>query len=425
MKFLLLVLLTLSGLTVAKVFQVPLVKVESNMVQMIRKGTWPAYLKKMKARRLDLNLDGKGTYHTDAYDIHDMEYMANITIGNPEQSFLVVPDTGSADFWVIDHLCSAGSPPVCLQSKCDPGKVCTAFCPDKSCCKRKRVGPGEACKGKHFFDERKSTTYSEIPGRWSIFYGTGDATGFYGNDTVRIGGSGDDRLTIPGCKIGQAEVIAPFFATHKTEGVLGLAFSKLSSNPVAPVFERAFTLGLVDPVFTVYFKSMGYQSNGDVGGVFTFGGLDTEHCGDVIAYEKLTQTSFWQFKLRGVKAGQFSSQVGWEVFSDTGASLIAAPVEVANRITKELNATYNPDTELYYVNCYSKPSITLTIGENDYTIEAENLVIKINEDRCLLALFDFAPFIGPTWVLSDPFIRQYCNIHDMGQKAIGFAKAKK
>ncbi|VDK59490.1 unnamed protein product [Anisakis simplex] len=33
--------------------------------------------------------------------------------------------------------------------------------------------------------------------------------------------------------------------------------------------------------------------------------------------------------------------------------------------------------------------------------------------------------LGPHMILGDPFIRQYCHIHDFGNKQIGFAKPKK
>lgn len=31
---------------------------------------------------------------------------------------------------------------------------------------------------------------------------------------------------------------------------------------------------------------------------------------------------------------------------------------------------------------------------------------------------------GPTWIFGDPFIRQYCQIYDIGNERIGFALTK-
>ncbi|KAK6036212.1 hypothetical protein COOONC_26283, partial [Cooperia oncophora] len=38
-------------------------------------------------------------------------------------------------------------------------------------------------------------------------------------------------------------------------------------------------------------------ATGEYGGVYTYGGLDKENCGDVIAYENLTSATYWQFRV--------------------------------------------------------------------------------------------------------------------------------
>ncbi|VDM66630.1 unnamed protein product, partial [Strongylus vulgaris] len=85
---------------------------------------------------------------------------------------------------------------------------------------------------------------------------------------------------------------------------------------------------------------------------------------------------------------------------------------------------YNENETLYHVDCNAKAVLTLKIGKHDYPISSDNMVIRISEDICLLALFKFFALLSPfSWVLGDPFIREYCNIHDMGNEQIGFAKS--
>ncbi len=43
---------------------------------------------------------------------------------------------------------------------------------------------------------------------------------------------------------------------------------------------------------------------------------------------------------------------------------------------------------------------------------------------CELGLFAFVGAgYGPSWIFGCPFIRSYCNIYDVGQNRIGFAKS--
>ncbi|KIH69016.1 hypothetical protein ANCDUO_00642 [Ancylostoma duodenale] len=85
---------------------------------------------------------------------------------------------------------------------------------------------------------------------------------------------------------------------------------------------------------------------------------------------------------------------------------------------------FDKDEKLYFIDCKTKESIVLHIGEHSYPIEASNFVLDLGEDKCILTMSGYTTWWGPQWILGDPFIRQYCNIHDMGLKRIGFAKSR-
>ncbi|VDM67691.1 unnamed protein product [Strongylus vulgaris] len=222
---------------------------------MIRKGTWAAHLKKLKAERFGKAEDSEEALSQKLYNYYDSSYLGVITIGTPEQSFKVVLDTSSTYFWIPDYTCVADNPEVCDISECDPGceliqlpysymphygcnfienihrnsvanaestvslpiVACQVFCPVLQCCEkgRKRRKPN-ACRGKNFFTSSNSSTYSPVAGNWSIYYetkgGKGNAEGFYGNDTVRFGEPGTKQLIVSGSQFGQAHEIADFFA---------------------------------------------------------------------------------------------------------------------------------------------------------------------------------------------------------------------
>lgn len=47
---------------------------------------------------------------------------------------------------------------------------------------------------------------------------------------------------------------------------------------------------------------------------------------------------------------------------------------------------------------------------------------KIGSNSCVLSLFGFSfGGYGPSWILGNPFIRQFCNIHYISGRKIGFA----
>ncbi|RCN40489.1 hypothetical protein ANCCAN_13547 [Ancylostoma caninum] len=95
-------------------------------------------------------------------------------------------------------------------------------------------------------------------------------------------------------------------------------------------------------------------------------------------------------------------------------------------MAKAASAEYRPEEDGYFLDCDSFPMPKFGIGRNTYQIEGYNFMITLAEYKCILALYgmDGGSF-GPSWILGAPFMRQYCNIHDMEKKQIGFAKSLK
>ncbi|KIH48312.1 hypothetical protein ANCDUO_21620 [Ancylostoma duodenale] len=64
------------------------------------------------------------------------------------------------------------------------------------------------CRGKRYFESKKSSSYIDMNGTWGMKYRPdGAAKGFFGNDTFRFGDSGTAQLVVPGAKFGQANEI--------------------------------------------------------------------------------------------------------------------------------------------------------------------------------------------------------------------------
>ncbi|KAL6744054.1 hypothetical protein Aduo_017029 [Ancylostoma duodenale] len=338
------VLLAGASYAIAETYQMPLLKIQSAMMQMLRAGTWAAYIEQMRAKHSEAMKapSEKGDFRQEINVYHDMEYVANITVGTPEQNFTVVLDTGSPDTWVIDYTCSANKPAVCEESICDQGLICKVFCPDQNCCEMETPKGRNPCHGKRYFESAKSSSYVPMNGRWWMTYRPYGAApyGFYGNDTLRFGSTGSKQLVVPATKIGFADKIDNHFSSRQLDGIVGMAFPFISFNDVVSPFERAWKLGLVEPIFTVYMKRVGWKAENVFGGVVTYGGLDKQHCGDVIAYEPLSEEypTFWKFEMANVTAGGFVYEYPASAISDTSSSFFGVPSYFVGEIASNLSA---------------------------------------------------------------------------------------
>ncbi|CAJ0939396.1 unnamed protein product, partial [Mesorhabditis belari] len=360
---------------------------ESKMLKMMKTGEWAAYRQHKEQLRVALKPNVYDNLPQNVLDYDDLEYLGNITIGTPDQTFVAVLDTGSSNLWV-------------------PGTKC-----------------GATCNGKHKFDGSKSSTFTDKKTPWTIQYGSGDAKGTLAQDIVKFGSTGENQLAVPNTVFGQATQISSDFKNDATDGILGLAFQSLAVDNVVPVLVNAINQGLLDqPLFTVWLQHRG-AVEGAAGGVFTYGAVDQTNCGQVIAYQPLSSATYFQFKVDSFKIGTYTKNQKYDVISDTGTSFLGGPTAVVQGMAKALDAKYNNFEGVYYVDCTKNVgTLDISIGGKVYSIDPVNYIVPDGKGKCYFAAFpfDFGGF-GPAWILGDPFIRQFCNIYDIGNKRMGFA----
>uniref|UniRef100_A0A0N4VPE2 Peptidase A1 domain-containing protein n=1 Tax=Enterobius vermicularis TaxID=51028 RepID=A0A0N4VPE2_ENTVE len=282
-------------------------------------------------------------------DYDDLEYVGKATIGSQKgQEFVVVLDTGSADFWI----------------------------PDRNCI--------TTCKNKHTFDSSKSKTYAADGRTWTVSYGDGsNATGFIGIDSITIGGINEEQLAISKQAFGQATSMSGF-EQDVVDGILGLGFEDLSVTKVKPPLINAVNQRLLnEPLFTVWLARRDTKE-GDVGGIITYGGYDKEHCGTKIFIVPLTLAAYWQFTITGV--GSQSICTKWDVISDTGTSFIGGPETVVHNLAVALGGVYDSENDLYFTRCTSsKGNLGFFIGGKLFEIEPANYIVKVRR-FCLSVL---------------------------------------
>ncbi|VDM68313.1 unnamed protein product [Strongylus vulgaris] len=216
------VLCFLIGVATAIVIKQPLTWKLSRRFDMIKRGVYKDYLKRMEL----LRATAPRKYPNKVLDYSDYEYVSNITIGTPQQQFVIVPDTGSADLWV-------------------PGLKC-----DDSCNFKHMFS--ESCNFKHMFAENASSTFIGYKTKWRIEYGEGDAKGVKAKDVVRFGGEDEPQLVIPNSTFGIANHISADFKEDPTDGVLGLAFSGISAIKGGPPLLNAIKQGQCFPLSLVF-----------------------------------------------------------------------------------------------------------------------------------------------------------------------------
>ncbi|XP_032776418.2 lysosomal aspartic protease isoform X2 [Daphnia magna] len=339
---------------------------------------------------------GKAVGQEPLTNYQDAQYYGPITLGTPPQNFDIIFDTGSANLWVP-------------SSECADSNL--------------------ACKNHNQYNSSLSTTYKPNGTDFSIQYGTGAMTGFLSTDILGIAGAEVIDQTF-------AEAVEEpglVFVAGRFDGILGMAYPRISVEGVVPMFQNMIAQGLVDePVFSFWLNRN--LSNPELGGEIFFGGTNPEHYVGEVTYIPVTRQAYWQFAVDSVLLDGFDEYPfcvgGCEMISDTGTSLIAGPSEEIALFHKLIGAQVNIVGE-GIVDCATVPNLpplTFTIGGTPFVLEGVDYIIPVidpdtNETFCLSGFIglDIPPPTGPLWILGDVFIGKFYSIYDFGENRVGLA----
>ncbi|GMS90637.1 hypothetical protein PENTCL1PPCAC_12812, partial [Pristionchus entomophagus] len=379
-----LLLLAICGFANALVIRQPTHKTASLRAKMIQEGTFGDFLAAQQLARLTSTAAvGKQPYA----DNYDDVYRGEIALGTPPQNFTVLVDTGSTDLWVIDSSCKT-----------------------------------EACKGnansgytKNDFDKGASSTFATTSKPFTI---PGWCSGQTVEDVFHLAGLSQAKQGF-----GLANTVVDYFGMTPVDGVFGLAWPANRQLDVpSPLWSMLDQLDA--PLFTIWLDRKATPQEATLGGLITYGALDTEHCAAQVEYVELSSLTYWQFPMTRFSIGSYVTNTKVQAISQT-AAWIGAPTSAVAGIASATGAKFDQINYLYTVPCNGNyPDMILTIGGRAYNVPSTEYVIDLGlgGGKCALALYELGGGgFGPDWILGYTWLRTYCNVHDIGQRRIGFS----
>mmetsp|Transcript_18969 Transcript_18969/g.41048 ORF Transcript_18969/g.41048 Transcript_18969/m.41048 type:complete len:431 (+) Transcript_18969:60-1352(+) len=324
-------------------------------------------------------------------DYANAQYYGTVHIGEPQQEFTVIWDTGSSDLWVP-------------RVGCQNCGYCNPFTENTSVCKDK-------------YDSSKSKDYEEDGSEFNIQYGSGSVTGTFSKDTVTLA----QDIAVKHQKfaeVNNALGMGIGYVMGKFDGILGLGFDTIAIGG-STVFGSAIEQGLVkDPVFAFF---LGDEGDGEL----TLGGYDESKFTGDLHYVGLQKATYWQIKLDGVTMGDYSTS-DTNCIIDSGTSLLVGPKAEVSKLAAKVGATQTPMGQ-YTIDCAKVeglPDVSFTIDGKDYVLAGKDTVIQ-SSGLCLFAFMGMdLPEGAPKWILGDVFMRSYYTVFDQGNKRLGFAPVK-
>ncbi|KAH9481637.1 putative aspartic-type endopeptidase CTSD [Psilocybe cubensis] len=272
-------------------------------------------------------------------EAQDVGYLATVQIGTPPRDFLILMDSGSADFWVGAENCVSEG--------------------------------GGGCGQHNFLGPQSSSTFVSSGNTFSVTYGTGDVSGDIITDDITLA-----SLALPGHQFGVATSESVDFSADTTpfDGLMGLAKSTLSEQGVLTPVESLHEAGLISESIVSYKISRLADDKND--GEITFGALDPAKfvAGTEVTLPNVNAQGFWEADLQTISVnGQDTGLTGRTAILDTGTTLIVAPAADAQAVHNLIQGAKSDGQGGFTVPCTLTDSVALTFGGSSFAIDPRDI----------------------------------------------------
>ncbi|KAJ7178850.1 acid protease [Mycena crocata] len=324
----------------------------------------------------------------------DVGYLATVQMGTPPQNFLILMDSGSADFWVASEACQS-------------------------------VAGGD-CGNHQTLGSTASSTFVASNTPFQVTYGTGAVAGAIIQDDITLAG-----LQLKGHTFGVATQETQDFSDDSVpfDGLMGLAQSTLSQQKTATPVEALAAQGLITDAITSYKISRAADNKND--GEITFGALDTTKFDQatLTTIPNVNKQGFWEGAMDAVTVdGQDTGLAGRTAILDTGTTLIVAPVDDATAVHQLIDGSTTDGNGQFTIPCTFNQTVALSFGKTVFNIDPRDMAFQPVDPAdptgdCISGISGGSFGTSDTeWLVGDVFLKNAYYSTDVGKNTVSLAK---
>jgi hypothetical protein len=281
------------------------------------------------------------------------------------------------------------------------------------------------------FDSSKSTTFQNDSQTFSIQYGSGQAAGSLGKDTIQMAG-----FSVPNQVFAVCDQVSSGLLTSPVSGLMGLGWNTIASSGATPFWQTLAGSGAWDsPVMafqlTRFVDDQSAQAL-EPGGSFTMGFVNQSLFTGNIDFQNVPSgsESYWILPMTSmtVQGNSVTIPTGTDSYSaiDTGTTLVGGPTSAIAAIYAQIpgSAAGTGNYAGYYTYpCNTQVNVAISFGGPSWSVSpADFKLVQISDSECVGAFFELQTgSSAPSWIVGDTFLKNVYSVFRFNPPSVGFA----